>query len=182
MSVSAGGGQGDLGGGEPDAGGELFITAAGLRAPAYKVVARIDGAGRIESNGIVGFFDVLEHDDAIGSGGYGGAGHDFPGFAFGQRSGGRLAGVCRSGDGERLVRGSFSGAAGVAIAGGAREGRLIVVSGDGGGEDAIEGVGERDAPGAEFCLLREFARVSGYEGGRLFVAGEFGTHGGNCSG
>ena len=80
-----------------------------------------------------------------------------------------------SGYGKRDVRGGFRGAAGVAIAGGAREGWLIVVGCNGPGQDSAGGVGKIDAFNAG-VVLRKCARVGGYEGGGLFVAGEIGTH------
>ncbi len=54
--------------------------------------------------------------------------------------------------GSDLVRGCLSGAAGVSIAGGTREGGLIRVGCDGDGKYAASGVGKRDALGAEICL------------------------------
>jgi hypothetical protein len=71
------------------------------------------------------------------------------------------------------MRGGFGGTAGVAIAGGAREGRLIVVGAERGGENASGGVGEVDTFDARALLLREAARAVGDDGRGLFVAREF---------
>ena len=68
--------------------------------------------------------------------------------AGGQRAGGSFARVRGACDGECRMRRSFSGAAGVTIAGGAGEGWLIIVGGDRGGEDAAGGGRESDALGA----------------------------------
>ena len=87
--------------------------------------------------------------------------------ALGQRTCGGLAGVRGSGDGKRDVRGGLSGAAGVSIAGGARERGLIVVGCDGGGEDAAGGVGESDALGAGICMLARFFERARRRGRRL---------------
>jgi hypothetical protein len=71
---------------------------------------------------------MLEHDDTVGSLWDGSAGHDFPCGGSWKRSGWGLAGVGGPHDRERDVCGDFSGTAGVAIAGRARERGLIVVS------------------------------------------------------
>jgi hypothetical protein len=57
-----------------------------------------------------------------------------------------------AGYGEGEMRGCFGSAAGVSIAGGAREGGLIVVGVDRSGEKAVEGAGEIDA----FCAVSRF--------------------------
>jgi len=151
LCIPAGGGEGDLGGSEIGAGGELFVAATRLRTFGNDIFPGVDGAGRNESDAatrnVGGFFHVLEHDDAVGIGGDGCAGHDFPCFAFGQRTGWFLACMCRAGDGKREMRGGFSRSASIAIASGARKGRLVVVSCDGRGEDAAIGVRESDALG-----------------------------------
>ena len=167
VRVSAGCSEGDLGGGESDPRGELFITTAGLCAFGDDVFAGLDFALGGEADCVVRSFYVFEHDDAIGAGGDGGAGHDFPRFAWGKRAGWCLSGMRGSGDGECMCAEASSGAAGVAIAGGAREGGLIVVGSDGGGEDAAGGVGERDALGAGILSALRFCGRERLRGRRL---------------
>ena len=124
---------------------------------------------------------MLQHDDAVGSGGDRCAGHDFPGFALGQRADRDFTGVRGARDGERDARGGLSGAARVSVAGGAGERRLIIVSGNGSAEDTAGGIGEGDALDGRMVSANSLS-VGGYEDGGFFVAGEVGAHLGNCSG
>ena len=161
VRISAGSGEGIWAGSSRVPAGELFVTAAGLRAFGYYVVAGVDGTAGTEadtaspatktcrwgSRCVSGSFNVLEHDDAIGAGGDGSTGHDFPCFALGSGPAGALPACVEPATGS-AVRGGFRCAAGVAIAGGAREKGLIIVGGDRGGEDATGGGRESDALGA----------------------------------
>jgi hypothetical protein len=152
LGITAGSSEGDLGGSETRAGLEKFIAATGLGAFSDDVFAGLDFALGSEANRVGRYFYMFEHDYAIGARGDGGTGHDFPCFAFGQTASGGLAGMRGAGDGKRDMRGGFGGATRVSIAGGTREWGLIVVGRDGGGEDAVEGVGELDALGAGIRL------------------------------
>lgn len=174
--VAAGGGEGDLRGAELDTGRKEFVAAAGLRASGDDVIAGIDGSRCIQRDRAAGFFDVLEHDDAVGAFGDGRAGHDLPCGGRGQRGGRGFAGVGGSGNGEDDVCGGFGGAACVAVASGAREGWLIVVGEKRSGEDAVGSVGQVDALGEQMTPASDGVRVFRDDGGGLFVAREIGAH------
>ena len=163
MRVSAGGGEGDLGGTELSACGELFVAAAGLRAFGDDVVAGVDFVRGARGGLLRRSFYVLEHNDAVGAGGDGCAGHDFPGGAGRQRAGGRFACVRGSCDGECRVRGGLCGAAGVTVAGGTRERGLIVFCWMGAARMRSRRVAQRDALGAGFFLPGDSSCVRGYE-------------------
>jgi hypothetical protein len=109
------------------------------------VAAGTDLAAFAETDAVVRDFDVLEHNDGVGAFGDGCAGHDLECDAGSERHGRRqLTGAEDSCNWKPIACGERSGLDGVAIAGGAVEGRKVAVGKDGRGKDAVEGFEERE--------------------------------------
>jgi hypothetical protein len=109
------------------------------------VAAGAEFAAFAETDAAVGNLDVFEHDHCIGPGGDGCAGHDLECAAGGEQlCKGGLAGAEDAGYGQPSASNECRGLDGVAVAGGAVEGREIAIGADGRGEDAVEGFEERD--------------------------------------
>jgi hypothetical protein len=109
------------------------------------VAAGAEFAALAETDAVVGNLDVFEHDHGIGPGGDGRASHDLECAAGGERlCRGGLASAEDAGYGQPSARDECRSLDGVAVAGGAMEGREIAIGADGRGEDAVDGFKERD--------------------------------------
>ena len=139
FAVTALGGDGDLGRGKANAGGYQGVADATFCAAGDEVVSGCDGARWNLAHEAFALFDVLQHDDAVCAIGEGCAGHDFEDFAGSEGAFGELASAEEAGEEEPAAGVCLCGAAGEAVAGGARKGGLITVGKDGGGEDAAAG-------------------------------------------
>jgi hypothetical protein len=62
--------------------GKQLVALASLRALLHDVLSGLDGAGRQQPNRIARDLNVLHHQDSVGAGRDGCAGHDLPGMAF----------------------------------------------------------------------------------------------------
>src|SRR5580658_6774934 len=105
--------------------------------------------GFAEADGVAGLvvFDVLQHDDMVGAGGYGSTGHDFDRLTLRKLHARHLDGVAGpdlADDRERLAGSQIGGMASVAIASGAVERRLIAVSEHRAPEHAAERIRKAD--------------------------------------
>jgi hypothetical protein len=146
LRVAALGGEGDVGRGEADPGGNERIAGVSLSAARDDVVSRLQGTRRLQANGLANLggsltiLGVFDHEHGIGTLGDGGAGHDLPYFSGRELAGYRLPGANLAGKCEELVR--LGGADGESVAGGAWEGGLVAIGVDWLRQDAAGRGGE----------------------------------------
>ncbi len=177
MSGSDGGECSDVSGSEAGAGGDERIAAAGFAAGGNDVAAGTEVAVGLEADTAVVDLDMFEHDDGIGAFRDGCAGHDLEcGVGCERRSGRWLAGAEDAGDGQPVAATEGGGLNGIAIPGGAVEGREIAVGMNGDGENAVESFEEGKVLGWLRSFGGEALGLFENEGGGLLV-GEDDIHG-----
>jgi hypothetical protein len=99
----------------------------GLSALSHDILSRLHFAGGEQPELAFDSLNVFEHHYGVGAGGDWSAGHDLPGSARRQWPRRSLPGMSRPNKIKLLMRRSLGGAACIAIAGRASEGRLIAV-------------------------------------------------------
>ena len=182
--IAAGRGQSDLPGVERASGGKQLLSHARLDALSHNVLAPLQGTGREQPDRSRPFsaccLNVFEHRHGIGPRGNRRSGHDLPSGSGQQRTGWRIAGSGSAGDRQRIMPVGLDGAAGIAVAGGAGEGRLVAIGPERLGEDAARHLPQPHAldSGPEPAQSRG---MSGHQRRGLPVAGQSGSHGMDCS-